>query len=110
MERRITRRTILSLPRSEDTSRSTHFWIGAATLLLLTLGMFGDVLFTTKPVVLSDAGTDIADMFIYWRPFAAEQLRQGRVPLWNPYVFCGQPFLGWGVGGVLYPPNWLDLV
>jgi len=71
--------------------------------------MFGDVLFTSRPLVLSNAGTDIANIYAYWRPFAAEQLRQGHVPLWNPYVFCGQPFLGWGVGGVLYPPNWLDL-
>ena len=72
--------------------------------------MFADVLSTGKPVVLSSMGTDIANMYIYWRPFAADQLRHGRVPLWNPYVFCGQPFLGWALGGVLYPPNWLDLV
>ena len=110
MERRTTRRTILSLSWSEKTSRPVHFWIGAASLLLLTLCMFGDVLFTTKPAVLSSATTDIANIYAYWRPFAAEQLHQGHMPLWNPYVFCGQPFLGWGVGGVLYPPNWLDLV
>ena len=72
--------------------------------------MFADVLFTGKALVLSSMGTDIANMYIYWRPFAADQLRHGRVPLWNPYVFCGQPFLGWALGGVLYPPNWLDLV
>ena len=84
-------------------------WSGAGVLLLLILCMFGDVLFTSRPLMLSDAGTDIANIYSYWRPFAAEQLRHGHVPLWNPYVFCGQPFLGWGVGGVLYPPNWLDL-
>jgi hypothetical protein len=72
--------------------------------------MFGDVLFTNRPILLSNGTTDIASMYIYWRPFAAEQLRLGRVPLWNPYVFCGQPFMGWALGGVLYPPNWLDLV
>jgi len=109
MEKRATCRTILSLSWSNKSSRSVHFWIGSAFLLMLTLGMFGDVLFTSKSMVLSDAGTDIANIYVYWRPFAAEQLRHGRVPLWNPYLFCGQPFLGWGVGGVLYPPNWLDL-
>ena len=85
-------------------------WIGIAFLLALTLGMFGDVLFSSKPIVLSDRGTDIASMYLFWRPFVAEQLRHGHVPLWDPYTFCGQPILGWALGGLLYPPNWLDLV
>ncbi len=25
--------------------------------------------------------------------YAAEQVRQGRIPLWNPYNYCGAPFL-----------------
>jgi hypothetical protein len=96
---------------TEDTkSVSRTLWTGAGVLLLLTLFMFGDVLFTSHLTMLSSSTTDIASIYAYWRPFAAEQLRQGHVPLWNPYVFCGQPFLGWGVGGVLYPPNWLDLI
>jgi len=73
-------------------------WIGACVLLLLTLCMFGDVLFTNRPILLSNGTTDIASMYIYWRPFAAEQLRLGRVPLWNPYVFCGQTIYGVGAG------------
>jgi hypothetical protein len=102
---------ILRTPPTKDAKSTTRAqWIGAGVLLLLTLCLFADVLFTGKAVVLSCLGTDIANMYIYWRPFAADQLRHGRVPLWNPYVFCGQPFLGWALGGVLYPPNWLDLV
>jgi hypothetical protein len=72
--------------------------------------MFGDVLFTNRPVVLSCSSTDIASQFIYWRAFTAEQLRQGHLPLWNPHVYCGMPYLGWAQTGVLYPANWLDLV
>ena len=72
--------------------------------------MFGDVLFTSRPVVLSDSGGDLASQFIYWRVFTAEQLRQGHLPLWNPYVFCGMPYLGWAQTAVLYPTNWLDLL
>jgi len=79
-------------------------------LLGLTFCMFGDVLFTSKPIVLSDGRTDLASQFIYWRAFTADQLRQGHLPLWNPYVYCGMPFLGAAPAGVLYPPNWLDLV
>jgi hypothetical protein len=85
-------------------------WFGAAFLLGLTLWMFGGVLFTSRPVVLSNSGTDLASQFIYWRVFTAEQLRHGHLPLWNPYVYSGMPYLGWGQTGVLYPTNWLDLV
>lgn len=35
--------------------------------------------------------------------------RDGIVPFWNPYSFCGTPFLGDIQAGVLYPPNWILL-
>ncbi len=38
-----------------------------------------------------------------WRLFAAESLRSGIIPLWNPYQFCGTPFLANGQSAVLYP-------
>lgn len=101
----------LHLPTTEEAKNKTRSrWIGACVLLLLTLCMFGDVLFTGSPRVLSDGQNDLASQFIYWRAFAADQLRHGRIPLWNPHVFSGTPFLGWAQAGVLYPPNWLDLV
>jgi len=40
-----------------------------------------------------------------WRLFAAESLRAGVIPLWNPYQFCGTPFLANGQSAVLYPLN-----
>jgi len=79
-------------------------------LLALTVCMFGDILLTSRPVVLSNEQGDLASQFIYWRAFTAEQLRHGHLPLWNPYVYCGMPFLGAAPAGVLYPPTWLDLV
>ncbi len=84
--------------------------IGIAVLLVLSLYMFADVLFTARPVVLSDKKTDLAQQFIYWRAFAARELGHGHLPLWNPHVFSGMPFLGWGQTGLLYPLNWLDLL
>ena len=72
--------------------------------------MFGDVLLAGASTVLSDGRNDLASQFIYWREFAADQLRHGHLPLWNPYVFCGMPFFGAAPSGVLYPSNWLDLV
>jgi hypothetical protein len=47
-----------------------------------------------------------------YRQFLAEALRDGRLPLWNPYLFTGVPFLADPQAGALYPPNlalrWLD--
>lgn len=40
-----------------------------------------------------------------WRAFAAEWLREGVLPLWNPYQFCGTPFLANSQSAVLYPLN-----
>jgi len=37
--------------------------------------------------------------------YAAALLRGWTVPLWNPYQFCGHPFLATGIYGVLYPLN-----
>ncbi len=42
-----------------------------------------------------------------WRQFASESLRAGHLPLWNPYQFCGTPFLANGQSAVLYPLNLL---
>jgi len=40
-----------------------------------------------------------------WRLFAAESIRDGVLPLWNPYQFCGTPLLANGQSAVLYPLN-----
>ncbi len=53
------------------------------------------------------------DIFTYFYPnesFAAEALRQARLPLWNPYLFAGVPFLANSQTGVLYPLNLLFLI
>jgi len=38
-----------------------------------------------------------------WRGFLAESLGKGILPLWNPYQFCGTPFLANGQSAPLYP-------
>lgn len=49
------------------------------------------------------------DTFLYFYPqwdYRAEALLAGRLPLWNPYLFMGAPFLANPQTGVLYPLNW----
>lgn len=47
----------------------------------------------------------------YWprRVVMHRSWREGILPFWNPYSFCGTPFLADVQTGVLYPPNWLLL-
>ncbi|MDY7077570.1 MAG: YfhO family protein [Chloroflexota bacterium] len=55
------------------------------------------------------------DVFTYFYPYWAEATRAmqaGRLPLWNPYLFMGAPFLANSQVGVFYPLNrllWLLL-
>ena len=37
---------------------------------------------------------DFHYQFVAWRRFAADSLHAGHIPLWNPYTFSGEPFLG----------------
>jgi hypothetical protein len=49
------------------------------------------------------------DVFTYFYPYWAEAtraIRAGRLPLWNPYLFMGSPFLANSQVGVFYPLNW----
>ena len=53
------------------------------------------------------AGVDAFTYFTPYRDYANAALRQGRLPLWNPYLFLGVPFLANIQAAVLYPLNWL---
>ena len=41
------------------------------------------------------------------RYLIGESIRQGILPLWNPYIFGGMPLLATVYPGALYPPSWL---
>jgi hypothetical protein len=43
--------------------------------------------------------------FVPWRRFSWEALRQGRLPLWNPYSHAGAPFVATMSSAVFYPIN-----
>ena len=50
------------------------------------------------------------DLYLYFYPmqdFVRESLLRGRVPLWNPYVLCGQPLFGNPQSWVFYPATFL---
>ena len=80
-----------------------------------------DVLFQWAPWNAAAAEFDalpphnalIADLAIQntpWKQFALNSLRGGEIPLWNPYLFAGAPFLANGQHSMLYPFSVLFLV
>jgi len=83
---------------------------GLCVVLLLLLIMFADVLFTAKDIVLSDSITDIAMHYVHLRAFGFKELSKGNLPLWNPHIFCGIPFVGGFLSAMFYPPNLIFLV
>ncbi len=52
---------------------------------------------------------DAPGLFAPWHAFAAQNLRAGIWPFWNPHLFAGSIFMANGQSGVLYAPNLLYL-
>lgn len=50
---------------------------------------------------------DTLQQYFPRRVYMTDALRAGWLPLWNPYVYGGSPFLAAQQGAVLYPPAWL---
>jgi hypothetical protein len=70
---------------------AVFFW--RETLALRTLAE-GDALFWFYPAY----------------QFVAEQLKAGKLPLWNPYLYSGTPLFAQWQAGVFDPLNWLFLL
>ena len=78
----------------------------AAALLAATLGFFWRILFTPdawKPA----GGGDLASFLFPIYRYAAASLRAGDLPLWNPHLYGGAPFLADMQTGLFYPLNLL---
>ena len=59
---------------------------------------------------VSNPMLDAVQQFWPWRTYAGEQLRRGIVPLWNPYMLSGTPFVANNQSAVFYPETWLFAV
>ncbi|MDE2815372.1 MAG: hypothetical protein OXK81_01575, partial [Chloroflexota bacterium] len=82
-------------------------WLGAALVLTAVVTAFFWKALLTDRVL---AGYDLSTYFYPYRQYAAMALRQANLPLWNPYLFQGVPFLANQQTAVLYPPNLLYLL
>lgn len=74
--------------------------IGAATA-----GFFWRLL--AGQVWMPAGGGDLLHFLYPTYAFAAEWWRRGIIPLWNPHLFAGAPFVGDPQSGIFYPLNLL---
>jgi hypothetical protein len=90
---------------TQPTDRSTRLLVDLLAVVLLcalVIALFWKIALAGRVL----AGGDV---FTYFYPYWVEATRafqSGRLPLWNPYLFMGAPFLANSQVGVFYPLNW----
>jgi Bacterial membrane protein YfhO len=88
-----------------DHSTSGRRWAVGA-LLFLTIAAFYWKLTLTRQFTWT-RGPDLAEQVLPWFDLQAREWHAGRIPLWDPFVWVGQPLIGQAQPGVAYPLNWL---
>lgn len=85
-----------------------RYALPAILLAVLCAAFFWDALWLPEGYALG--GNDLTNMFVPWLRFAVTTVQQGRLPLWNPTLFSGTPFVANPQPGLFYPPTWLALM
>lgn len=78
-------------------------YIPAITIASIIIIVLWKLVFTN---LILARGDTLYYIYPYWE-HRARTFLSGQMPLWNPYIFMGSPFLANPQAGVLYPPNWL---
>jgi hypothetical protein len=87
---------------------SRHRWSSLSlpcvlALSLVPLAAFASFLSTDRVPI----HRDLLVFVLPFKHFLSASLRSGEIPLWNPWIFLGEPFLGSLQAGVFYPPSLL---
>jgi len=97
--------------RADRMGQMGKVWRSAWPVVVLTLlcaAFYRDALWL--PAGRTVADNDLTNMFLHWLRFAVSSIQQGRLPLWNPYLFSGIPFAANPQPALFYPPTWLALL
>ncbi len=94
-----------SVLKQPPAARPGRWWAGPAVVLLLTVGFFWKLVLTDQYTWLDSP--DLTNQVLPWLQFQAGEWHQGRVPLWDPHLWAGQPLMGQAQPGAAYPPNWI---
>ncbi len=96
---------------SPEVRQRNQKWPDAVLSILLALlpCLFFWRLITPNPADrMVIASGDFTEQYFPLRAFTAGEWVQGRIPLWNPYLYGGQPALADIQSGVLYLPHVLE--
>jgi hypothetical protein len=77
----------------------------AAVLFLCIAGFYWKLTLSNQFDWMS--GPDFAEQVLPWFQLQAHEWHAGRFPLWDPYLWTGQPLFGQAQPGAAYPLNWL---
>lgn len=78
-------------------------------LVLLWAFFFWRLLTPTAQDALSLKEGDFSGQFVSWTSYSVARFAEGEIPLWNPYMNAGAPFLADPQTAVLYPPRLLTV-
>lgn len=76
-----------------------HELAALLALCALTVVFFFPVIFFGKTLFLRD----LTYIFHPWKALCTESIQSGRLPLWNPYAYCGMPLMANWQSAVFYP-------
>jgi hypothetical protein len=88
-----------------DPSSSNKRWPMALVLFLILAGFYWRITLTRQFEWMR--GPDLAEQVLPWFDVQAREIHHGRLPLWDPYLWFGQPLYGQAQPGAAYPLNWL---
>ena len=91
--------------RIHPTLRVWRAMRGPLLLLLIYIGFFWKLTLTRQYTWLESP--DFANQVLPWYQFEAGEFHLGHFPLWDPYLWGGQPLLGQMQPGLSYPFNWI---
>lgn len=89
-------------------SYTRHVRLERALTVWALLGLAALVGIATWKLTLGERVIARGDLLLYFYPlrdYAAQAVREGRLPLWNPHTFMGAPFLANVQVGFFYPFN-----
>lgn len=66
--------------------------------------------YSNRPPVWNGLPVDAVLQFYPWKLFTAQAIPGGTIPLWNPYVMSGTPFIANSQAAIFYPFNFLFLL
>ena len=84
-------------------------WLATGALALSTIAFFWRQLFTNRAWVPAGGG-DLASFIYPMLQFTGRHLKEGILPLWNPYLYGGSPFISDIQSMLFYPINWIFLL